>query len=494
MKLKILSLLLIVSLYSCNRSSLLLEFDDPGIEKSIDSIFTRLSNDEIFNGEILVSIKGETIINKRYGKGDLITGSHFSDTSVFELASVSKPFTALAIAKLVSENVLSYDDTINMYLPELPYNNITVGNLVTHTSGLPDYNKVLYPVWDFSKIAGNHDLLKILEENPPELISSPGSKWQYSNSGYTLLAIIVERVQELSFPEYCKKHIFSPFGMTHTIIPSYDESNKNPAYVNDYIFSFGDAVYIDPITYPSYDNATFTGDMYGAQGICSNANDLSAFRKFFLEKEMLSDSVYSLFISPQGISNTAADDFTMGWFYDYDSILGESVFYVGGFAGHRSLLQFYLEQDITVVVLSNISTPIWSIKDIISKCLINETPEYPKKSFIKELSYQLQEIRNNEISLTNIIEFDSNLYSLKEYEFSELLEDLEARKEPELAIVACEKVFSIDTGNYKPLYYIGEIKYKSGKYKEAMDYYERALKLNPGDTVLISRIEKIREN
>lgn len=463
------------------------------IAKTVDSIFEQLKTDEIFNGEILIAQNRKIIFHKFYGIADLQSNDEFTNESVFEIASLSKPFTALAIAKLVADKKLSYSNELTKFLPELPYDKVTIQHLINHTSGLPDYSKVLYPVWDAERIANNQDLFEILKKNPPKLLHPPGTKWTYSNIGYTLLAIILERVQDLSFPEYCHENIFKPLNMYNTTIPTYNETKLISNYTNDFIFSYGTAKYIDPIKYISFDNATFTGDMYGAQGICTNATELYQFSNIFHVQQIIPDSLFKKYISPQNIETTMSKDFTSGWFYDRDSLLGETLFYAGGFSAHRSFIQYSSSEETLFVILSNTSAPIWSLREIIIDCINNKKIDYPKKSFVKTLSYQLKDFLNDKIKSENIISFDDSIYKYNDYEYDELIEELVANNLDNLAIIASEKVLEIDSGNFKPFLNIGNIKYSKGKIEESLYYYGKALELHPADEDLLRQINRIKE-
>lgn len=463
------------------------------MEHSIDSIFNLLVTDDIFNGEILVAQKNEIIIHKHYGKANLISNDNFTDESVFEIASITKPFTALAIAKLVSENKLTYEDHITKFLPEFPYNNIKIKHLILHTSGLPDYNTLLYPNWDVLKIANNQNLLKILIDKTPKLLSNPGDKWSYSNVGYTLLAIIIEKVQDQTFLNYCEDKIFEPLGMNHTIIPNYEETKTDENYVNDYLFHFGNAKYVDPNIYPSFDNGTFTADMYGSSGICTNANDLYNFTKIFSSQAILPDSLYRSYISPQGIKTAISEDYTYGWFSSTDSILGKSLFSPGGFSGYRSFLEYYPDNETVIILLNNNSAPIWTLRKIIVNCLSNKEVEYPKKSYIKMLSFQLQEILSNKIDKSHLNNFNEESYILRGREFEDLIEELINNNQYDLAIMACEKISEINPDDYKPLFHIGDINFKKGNYSESLKFFQKALKLNPTESSIVDRINEINK-
>ena len=388
---------------------------------------------------------------------------------------------------------LSYDDKITKFLPSLPYDEVNIRHLINHTSGLPDYNKVLYPVWDASQIVNNYDLLEILSKNPPQLLNIPGTKWNYSNVGYTLLAIIIERAQELSFSEYCNENIFMPLNMSHTIIPTYNEAKLTSNYINDFIFNFGTAEYIDPIKYISFDNASFTGDMYGAQGICTNATDLYQFSQIFRNQEILPDSLFKKYVSPQGIETPMSKDYTLGWFYDRDSLLKETLYYAGGFSAHRSFFQYSREKETVIVLLGNTSAPIWTLRKIIVNCMNNNRIEYPKKSYIKTLSYQLVDFVDEKISREDIASFNERIYRYNDYEYDELIEELIEKNLENIALIASEKVLEIDSVNYRPLLNIGDIKYNNKKIREALYFYRKAQKINSGDKILKERINQIEK-
>ncbi len=407
------------------------------IQSRLDSLFNQLEKDGLFSGEVLITKDNETLHHSYYGFRDLASGTDFMGDEVFEIASVTKPFTALAIAKLVSESRIEYSDYADQYIPELPYDSITIKQLINHTSGLPDYGHVLYPNWDFNQVADNNDLLDILITKRPELFGKPGVEWKYSNIGYTLLAIIIERVTGQTYPEYLKNEIFDPLGMNSTRIPDHDESQRLANYTNDYVYSLGLSTYVDPKIWPSFDNATFTGDMYGAQGMCANAKDLLSFSSIFDSQSLVSDSIFDLYIKPQGIATPMSDDFTLGWFNSNDSILGSTYFYVGGFAGYRALFQYYPEKGNTIVLLSNASTtPIWELKEAVSNIISNKEVKYPSKSFVRYLGQQIVDNKNDLVALERTFSCDTSQYVLRQYELAELLDDYELSNDEDLVKVA----------------------------------------------------------
>lgn len=438
MKLSLLVLAIIIVLTGCNNAN---EYAKTKTVSKLDSLFNQLEQDGLFNGDMLLSANGDVIFHKSFGYKDFESKTSFAQNSLFEIASITKPFTALAIAKLVSDSKIGYSDLVKTYIPELPYESITIEQLINHTSGLPDYAQVLYPNWDYNKIADNNDLMQIMIEKKPKLLSRPGKEWKYSNIGYVMLTIIIERVSGKSYPEYVQEEIFNPLGMVNTIIPDYNEALKLDSYVDDYVYNFGNDKYLDPKNFPSFDNGTFTANMYGASGICTNAIDLLKFTDIFKSQTIVSDSIFNSYLKPQNIKTPMSDDFTKGWFYSRDSILGPSYFFVGGFAGYRSLVQYFSKSQTTIVILSNIyTTPVWDIKRMVNEILANKGIKYPKKSFVRKIS---KSIRQNNYDIKAFEEnfiCDTSQYKLREYELNELLDDYKSAKKDSLNLVVLKKI------------------------------------------------------
>jgi len=143
--------------------------------QKIDSLFTFCNNGK-FNGNVLIAEKGEVIYKKSFGFSNDATKQKLNESSIFELASISKQFTATAIVMLKEKGKLSFDDNISKYLPELSnYGNITIRNLLNHTSGLPDYMELMDTIIDKTKIATNKDIISWLVEYKPALLSSSKS-------------------------------------------------------------------------------------------------------------------------------------------------------------------------------------------------------------------------------------------------------------------------------------------------------------------------------
>ena len=180
--------------------------------KKINSFFQRKFSRNQFNGNILFAENGNIITQKSYGysnfsKKELLTKEHS-----FQLASVSKPFTSIAILQLIEENKINLKDTIQKFFPEFPYHGITIHQLISHRSGMSQYTHFCDApdsIWpDKSVTINNQDVIEIISKIVPLINYKPNHKYYYCNTNYLLLASIVEKVSGQSFKKYVKKNIF----------------------------------------------------------------------------------------------------------------------------------------------------------------------------------------------------------------------------------------------------------------------------------------------
>ena len=178
--------------------------------EKIDNLFSIWKNDSTAGMAILVLHKGRRILDRSYGLADISRKRTISGNTKFWVASMSKQFTALAIALLIDQKKLSLNDDIRKWLPELPWlgDTIRIKNLVYHTSGLRDGFTLTAMSFKREDEYTNANVLKYLSRQLGRNFK-PGEKFEYNNSGYVLLALIVERVTKIPFPEYMQKNFSS---------------------------------------------------------------------------------------------------------------------------------------------------------------------------------------------------------------------------------------------------------------------------------------------
>lgn len=193
----------------------------------IDETFTKLYKQGRFNGAVLVAEKGKVFYRNVFGVNDQSKKDKLELNSAFQLASVSKMFTAVSIMQLKEKGKLSYDHDIKYFLPEFPYNGITIRDLLTHQSGLPNYMSMSDEHWNQNIPLTNQDMYELFIKYKPRLYFKPGSRFNYSNTNYAFLALIVEKLSHMPFNEYIEKNIFNPAGMVHSFVYNPSKECKN---------------------------------------------------------------------------------------------------------------------------------------------------------------------------------------------------------------------------------------------------------------------------
>jgi D-alanyl-D-alanine carboxypeptidase len=202
----------------------------PGKFDELDRYLAEATAKDSFSGVVLIARNTETVFKKAYGVADKKTNSPNNEETKFNIGSMSKMFTAVAIAQLAEKGRLSFSDTIGKYLPDYPNRavagKVTIDQLLTHTSGLGDYLNEKYYA-SLSRIKNVADILPLFVDEP--LAFEPGSKWQYSNAGYVVLGLIIEKVSGRSYFDYVKEEIFKRVGMLNTDSFGKDERVPNMA-------------------------------------------------------------------------------------------------------------------------------------------------------------------------------------------------------------------------------------------------------------------------
>ncbi len=290
-----------------------------------------------------------------YGVTDLRTLHPIDAHTNFRLASFTKQFTAAAIMLLARGGKLHYDDYLTDFFPEFPAygKSITVRNLLNHTSGLPDYEDLLmrqYPDTPEERVPQILDagVLKLLEQQTTGKFA-PGSKWEYSNSGYAVLAMIVERVSGKSFAQFLQERIFIPLKMTNTL--AY-EKGKNEVPHRAYGHSKNDGAWRETDQSP-------TSAVLGDGGIYSSLDDLAKWDRALRDHTLLSEDEMQPALTPVHPTDGPAKfpdgqlvSYGFGWFLDpYEG--HKRMSHDGNTIGFRTTIQRFPDDNLTVIVLAN---------------------------------------------------------------------------------------------------------------------------------------------
>ncbi len=326
--------------------------------EQLDTLYTELYKANAFNGNVLVAEHGEIIFTKSYGLANEATQTHLNTESIFELASVSKQFTAMGILLLQKEGLLSYDDPAVKYIPELKaYPNITIKHLLTHTGGLPDYMALANEHWNKSSIATNDDMLKLFETLTPQSDFNPNTKWEYSNTGYLILGSIIERISKLSFENYLSKKIFIPLGMKNTSVyrRRYQPEKMNN-YAEGYLYSdsLNRKMLPDELGKDSY--MVYLDGIVGDGMINSNVIDLLKWDQALYSNTLINTADKSLIFSSYTTRENKETDYGFGWMIDSTDTYGKIVSHSGGWAGYTTYIERDIDNNKTIIILQNNST------------------------------------------------------------------------------------------------------------------------------------------
>jgi CubicO group peptidase (beta-lactamase class C family) len=312
------------------------------VAAGVDDILNRQQDSNAAGVSILLRKDGATVYSRSKGLAQAAQGARITGSTVFQLASVSKPITAIAAMRRVEAGLISLDDSVLKWLPELSgtWAGITVRHLLAHRSGVPDYIAKV-PVARFALLDGltNAGLLLRFAENP-RLDFLPGSAAAYSSSNYVLLAEIISRSSGQSFPEHLRTAIFEPLGMRSTFVT-------------------GAAVPLDVSLALNYANMTTTWGInlltVGDIGIFSSIEDLSLLVRAFRGGRLVSSAtaqVMTVAQSGQAVIE-AGDYYGFGWMVPGNVSQPTVYAHTGQNDGFRSLVRINQEQDMELVMLSN---------------------------------------------------------------------------------------------------------------------------------------------
>ncbi|HTF30458.1 MAG TPA: serine hydrolase domain-containing protein [Flavitalea sp.] len=304
-------------------------------KQRIDSLVNAYYENAEFNGTLLVARSGQIILNKGYGFSDVGNKILNSDKTVFNIASITKTFTAALILKLQEEGKLSVNDQLSKYYPDYPNGDkITIHQLLTHTAGVTDYvQDPGFQSSDQSKAVTLQNMIDLFKDKP--LSFEPGTKFRYSNSGYTLLGYIIEKLTGTSYADALQQYIFRTLRMKHTTFgPPADTTNLAKGYMM-YFKNFKRSSL--PV------HATVS---YATGAIYSTVNDLNIWHRSLQSGKFLSaKSLKSSYLRDKG-------NYGFGWFTD--TLYGKPrVSHDGNISGFKSNINRFPADDICVIALSN---------------------------------------------------------------------------------------------------------------------------------------------
>jgi CubicO group peptidase (beta-lactamase class C family) len=325
--------------------SLLITYEPKNEDKFIAEFAQKLHKKSGFNGNILVAKKGKIIFQKAIGWADYLHRDSLKIDSEFEIASVTKTFTGVAIMQLIEAGSLSLDDDVKKFYPNFPYDGITVRMLLSHRSGMMNYVYFTDGIWkDKKKPMSNVDVMNLIAQHKPAPYAKPNTRFHYNNSNFMVLAAIIEKVTQKTYADYMMENVFKPAGMKNTHVYSTTKYKKIPVDVVGHDRTWRYSVV-----------QNFLDGPVGDKGIYSTIHDLVLYDNALKTGRLLSQqSLDSAYVG----RNTPINghfNYGYGWRMFDDTNGDKVVYHTGWWHGFRHIYIRDLKQDIVVVFLGNLT-------------------------------------------------------------------------------------------------------------------------------------------
>jgi CubicO group peptidase (beta-lactamase class C family) len=338
-------------------------------QQPAQKISNLLAQEKDFSGVVLYAEKGNTLFLKAYGLRNYNTGQPLQATDIFELASVSKQFTSMIIMMLQEQGRLQFDDPVEKYL-DIPYKGITIRHLLTHTSGLPDYQAIMDAHWDKTKVAGNKEILEYLNQYAPPKDFEPGTKYEYSNTGYVLLASIAEKASGKDFIDLCRSRIFSPIEMHATDIRTLEKKASTENFASGHVYVKESERYVRADSFPSSDYTIWLGNRKGPGRISSTAGDLLKWDQALYSTKFITPKTLEQAFTQGKLNDGSFINYGFGWMIKTNTKGEKVIWHSGDNPGYKTRIMRYPETKQTLIVLCNNAYPEFeSMMDKLEKAL-----------------------------------------------------------------------------------------------------------------------------
>ena len=460
----------------------------------LDNFFSTLSQNQQFNGNVLIAENGKIVYEKSFGYADFSSKKLNTKQTTFPIASITKTFTATAILQLFEKGKLNVNDPVSKYLIDFPYPSITIRHLLSHTSGLQPYDnffdslRLLRPDTVFT----NRDIVKRYATLKLPLFYQPGEACNYDNVNYIFLALIVGMASGTSYQNYVRENIIKSAGMNKTFFPKiifyhYTPKEKidlSNTYWYPHLYS-SSLEKTDTIQFVSkYWNA------YNFQGfgeIVSTAEDLLKYDQAFYKGKLLKLSTLEQVYTPVQLNNREpnkgnnnGNSFGLGWIIEADSSFGKIVRGSGAAIGLRASLLRNITKHQTIILFDNTQNETDDIARDVLKIINGKTVKPYGKSAAKLFGKVLITKGMREaIKSINNMKKDTINYYISENEFNTLGYDfMNGGMQNETL-----ETFKLNTALFPNSWNVydsyGEALLKYGQKEEAIKMYKKSVELNP---------------
>lgn len=306
----------------------------------LDTFFTNRSLQNGFSGSVLISKNGNCVYNKCFGYCDYRSKNLMSDTNSFQLASVSKTFTATAVLWCAEHDMLSLDDELQKFLPFFPYAQVRIKDLLSHRSGLPNYLYFCSRKCNRGEYLNNEQVLNIMQTEKPAPYALPNRKFEYCNTNYMLLAMVVEKVSGKKFSVFMHETFFEPLEMERTFIYNHEDSLSGKIAV-----SYNSKWEIQK-------DDCFDG-VVGDKGVYSTVSDMFKWDKAFYDGKLLSQEMMREAYAPRSFEHPGKRNYGYGWRLLEQPDGNYLVYHNGWWHGNNTVFYRYIQDTTAVIILSN---------------------------------------------------------------------------------------------------------------------------------------------
>ena len=363
--------------------SLFVDLGKAKVERRVamaEKAFDEMHRSQYLNGVVLYAEGEQVIFKKAYGWRNLVKQKDsIRLDDQFQLASVSKMFTAEAVMLLYSRGLLDYDDDITKYLPEFPYQGITIRNLLNHRSGLSRYETLADEYWpDRGVPVSNDDIIRLYAQYKPDPYNQPDVTFHYTNVNYALLANIVEKVSGRHFEDFMRDEVFAPLGMERSFIYSLRGVDRIKTYVETDVQGHD---LLRKGARRAQDD--YLNGVLGDKGMYSTVEDLYRFRVAIDYGLFLPDSIQQEAFVPGSPLWKKGENYGFGWRMNenHPGVL----FHFGWWKGYRSFFIRDIAKRRTLIVLTNTDSGV--VGDALWEFVNDTTVQLPPVSINKSLVF-----------------------------------------------------------------------------------------------------------
>lgn len=479
--------------------------------EELDKYFQGFADNREINGNVLIADQGRTVYQRSFGYADLEKHRPNDRNSEFQLASISKTFTAVAILQLQEHGKLDIDDIYSKYFPDFPYPVVTIRQMLSHTSGLPDLEIFERLMVDRpEKVFTNRDIIGTMAAAKVPLKFQPGEKWSYCNLNFDLLALLVEKLTNVRFENYLERNIFRPSRMTHTYVKTaliHPENGRELAYNYDLpnLFSTHKVKVID-----TFSNVLFRAEYHqqgflGDANIYSTTNDLRKYDSALYSGRLLRFSTLELAYTPSklndgrdnivNIGGMGDASYGLGWFIFKDTSSGRIVWHTGGMPGALTILLRNLTKRQMVVVLDNSHGEGIYRMGLSALNILNQKPSLPIRRSLARIyaTKLLDQGFEAAAGFLNEKRADTANYTFSENEMNNLAYDLlAAGRRPSALLTFKLNILLFPTSDNAYESY-GEALELTGNSQEAKKMYQKCLEINAKNEYAKKALEHLGE-